>query len=145
MVYKVHTYALLWQECAGIGWMVYAEISVISPATERSRCTADCKVNQPVLKCAWPLKKTRLGFHETLLTNYQTTLRNIPEEQRPDCSWAIQGMFLPCMETEDSLCFSQKQRSRTSTTNNVSFPKIRECSGLVVVVHNYRHEFLSHL
>jgi hypothetical protein len=136
---------LLWQECAGIGWMVYEEVSVISPPTERSRCVADCKVKHPVLKRAWPLKMARLAFPETSLTNYQTTLHNIPGERRPDGSWIIQGMLLPCRETEDSVSFSQKQRSRTSTMNNISFLKSQEYSGLVVGVHNYRHEFLCQI
>jgi len=57
-------------------------------------------------------------------------------------------MLLPYTETEDSLLFfffPQKQRSRMSTTKNVSFLKSREYFGLVVVVHNYRHEFLCHI
>jgi len=41
--------------------------------------------------------------------------------------------------------FYVQHRSPTSTTKNVSFLKSREYFGLVVGVHNYRHEFLSQI
>jgi hypothetical protein len=36
-----------------------------------------------VASSAWPLKMGQVGYHETSVNNYQHTLRNIPEEWKP--------------------------------------------------------------
>jgi len=51
--------------------MVYAEISVTGPPTERISFVADCKVNYPVLKWAWPLKMALLDCPKTSLSTKQ--------------------------------------------------------------------------
>ena len=54
----------------------------LRPHTEDAPCSGDRYPFNTASCTAWPLKMGPMCFLETSVTNYQSTLRNIPEERR---------------------------------------------------------------
>jgi hypothetical protein len=56
---------------------------ILSIALAMKKKTAQC-FGLHVILTAWPLKMRPIGCPETSVNNHQSTLRNIPEERRPN-------------------------------------------------------------